>query len=194
MPSYLEIQQEAQRLLQLRPLYLECKPSGDWEAEEVIEIEIIESDGVGLLDALVGPKGVVRLEAEKKYGISQYVIKTAPPWGEVWPTAEKLLRGRSVGVFGLEQTLKWIRESHQQRFLRWDVETDHYFCIQKLHALYQGELDSRTGMYRTYELPEAATLMGLDAEPVQSRRALDDARLARRILGTIAGWKVDRKY
>jgi DNA polymerase-3 subunit epsilon len=194
MPSYLEVQQEAQRLLQLRPLFMECKPSGDWEGAEIVEMAIIDTDGQELLDALVGPKGAVRPEAEEMYGITEFVAKTAPPWSEVWPVAEKLLRGRNVGVFGLEQTLRWMRESHQQRFLRWDLETEAYFCIQKLHALYQGEPDSQTGTYRLFSLPEAAVLVGLDAEPVHSRRALDDARLARRILGAMAGWKVDNKY
>lgn len=190
MPSYLEIQQEAQRLLQLRPVYVECKASGSHLASEVVEIAVIEHDGGLLLDELVRPKGRIEVQASRQHGITPDVARLAPPWPEVWSKVRPVLEGRMIGIYGLEQTLALMQRSHRRTHLRWEMNTADFFCIMKLHSLFAGQLDERAHAYRTFPLEQAAESLGLDAELFRSRRALDDARLVRAVLMALAGWKI----
>lgn len=188
--SSLELMQECQRLLNLRPVFLECKPSRLEPQAEVVELALIDTDGSILLDELVRPKRRIKLAAIEVHGITNEVAQQAPPWKEVWTKADKLIYGRSVGVFSLEAQLNWIMQCNHSDFLRWNHNPALFFCIQKLHTQHQSSWQRATNTYRTYSLEKAATLLGLPSEPsAYRRRALEDARLARQILLAMAGWR-----
>jgi len=190
--STLEMRQECQRMLNLQPLFLECKASRIGPEAEVVEFALIESDGSALLDELVRPKREIDPEMTKVHGISNDIARYAPPWGDVWSQAKKLISGRMIGVFELEARLSWMRHSHTTGFLRWDPDPAKFFCIQKLHAEYHNDWDRSKNNYRLFQLEEAAELVGLPSDPQTfHRRALEDARLARGILLAMAGWKVN---
>ena len=188
--SSLELMQECQRLLNLRPLFLECKPSRLEPQAEIVELALIDTDGGILLDDLVRPKRRIKLSAIEVHGITNEVARQAPPWVEIWEKADKLIHGRTVGVYGLETQLSWIMQCNRSDFLRWSHDPKHFFCIQKLHSTHQSVWQRSTNTYRSYSLEKAATLLGLPSEPsAYRRRALEDARLARNILLVMAGWK-----
>jgi DNA polymerase III epsilon subunit-like protein len=190
--STLEMRQECQRLLNLRPMFLECKASSSGPQAEVVEIALIESDGSTLLDELVRPKRDIDPVMTKVHGISNEIAQHAVPWVEIWSQAKKLISGRLIGIFGLEAQVGWMRHSHTTGFLRWDSDPANFFCIQKLHAEYQNDWDRSTNNFRRFQLEEAAELVGLPSEPeALHRRALEDARLVRAILLVMAGWKVN---
>lgn len=189
--STLEMRQECQRLLTLKPLFLECKASQNGPEAEVIEIALIDSDGSLLLDELVRSKGAIDPELTKVHGINTDIAQLATPWADVWSQAKKLLSLRMCALFALDERLSWMRRSHTLSYLRWEIDPAKFFCIQKLHAEYQSEWDRSTNAYRRFSLEKAAELVGLPSEPQTfHRRALEDARLARAILLAMAGWKV----
>jgi DNA polymerase III epsilon subunit-like protein len=189
--STLELRQECQRLLNLRPVFLECKPSRLEPQAEVVELALIDSDGSLILDELVRPKRRIKLAAVEVHGITNEIAKQAQPWTECWPKVDRLIYGRLVGIFGRELQLGWLTQSVRADFLRWNHDPEHFFCIQKVHAEFQAEWDPATRAFRTYTLENAATLTGLNPEPSEyRRRALEDARLARAIMLVMAGWVV----
>lgn len=190
--STLESRQECQRLLNLHPMFLECKASRIDRGAEVVEIALINSDGSALLEELVRPKQEIDPEMAKVHGITNKIAQIAPPWTEIWQPVKTLLQGRIVGVFDLDSRLEWIRQSNANHYLRWEFNQADFFCIQKFHAEYHHEWDRSTNNFRRFGLEEAAELVGLPSEPQAShRRALEDARLARAILLVMAGWKVN---
>lgn len=189
--STLEMRQECQRLLTLRPLFLECKASQSGPGAEVVEIALVESDGTCLLDELVRPKQEIDPAMTEVHGITNKIAQYAAPWGDVWTKAQKMLYGRLVGVYELETRLDCMRQSHINYYLRWDLDPVKFFCIQKVHAEYQSDWDRSTNNFLSYGLEEAAELVGLPSEPLAlHRRALEDARLARALLLAMAGWKI----
>jgi DNA polymerase III epsilon subunit-like protein len=189
--STLEMRQECQRLLNLRPLFMECKASRRDSDGEVVELSLLDSDGSILVEEFARPKHEIEPAMSELHGITNDIARIAAPWAEVWPPVNKLLIGRLVGVFDLQTQLDWMRQSHINNYLRWDVNPANFFSIQKLHAEYQNEWDRAANSFRTFQLEEAATLVGLPSEPQTShRRASEDARLARMILLIMAGWRV----
>lgn len=190
--STLDMQQECQRLLHMQPMYLECKPNSMGPQGEVVELALIDSNGSKLLDELVHPKRDIDPKMTKIHGISNDIAQHALPWAEVWSQTKKLIGGRMVGVFDMDQRLSWMRQSHTTGFLRWDADPAKFFCIQKLHSHYQNDWDRSINNYRLFQLEEAAELVGLPSAPQTfHRRALEDALLARAILLVMAGWKAN---
>ena len=189
--STLEMRQECHRLLNLRPLFLECKASRSGPEAEVVEFALIDSDGSALIDELVRPRREIDPDMTKVHGISNEIAQHAPLWSDVWSQVKMMISGRRIGVFDLEARMRLMRQSHTTGFLRWDPDPADFFCIQKLHAEYQNEWDRSTNTYRLFGLVEAAELVGLPSGPESlHRRALEDAQLARAILLVMAGWKV----
>lgn len=190
--STLQIRYECHRLLNLRPVFLEFHATKNGPDAEVVEIGIIDSDSTVLMDELVRPKGEIDPAMTAVHGITNEIAKYATPWVDIWAKAEKLLSKRVVGVFHLEMRLDWMRKSHALNFLRWDPDLSNFFSIQKLHAEYKNDWNREANNFRTFDLEEAAEMVGLPSEPqTLHRRALEDARLARAILLAMAGWKVN---
>jgi DNA polymerase III epsilon subunit-like protein len=189
MTSRLEIMQEAQRLLQLNPIYLDTETTGTGSHAEIIEIAVIDSDGSILADELVRPKGYIDPEAQRVHNIPPEVIRMAPSWPEVWPKVRLILQDRMVGVYNSEFDLRLLRQSHQRSWLRWDLDEHQFFCIMKLFAAFNGDWDRKRNSYRWLSLEEAALRSGLELSTLH--RAADDARLARAVLHAIAGWKLN---
>lgn len=190
--STLEIRFECQRLLGLRPLFLECKANQIGHKAEVVEIAVIDSDGSSLLDELVCPTGEIDHIMVAVHGITNEIAQTASSWKDIWSEAKTIISGRTVGVFGLDMQLEWMSHSHKSSFLPWDFDLSDFFNVQKLHSEFHHDWDRAFNTYRRYTLEEAAELVGLPSEPqTLHRRALEDARLTRSILLAMAGWKVN---
>lgn len=63
---------------------------------EIIEISVVDVDGVVLLDTLVKPAWPVPSEATAIHGITDAMLASAPTWAEVGPVVAQLLQGRAV--------------------------------------------------------------------------------------------------
>lgn len=188
--SLLEIQLEAHNLLQLRPVFLHCKTTGAGEQAEVVEIAILDSAGVALVDELVKPKRHIRPNASEEHGITDEMINFAPRWAEILPKIEEVLVGKRVCVYDLDVELQAIKNSHQNNHNRWAFDDEKFFSLMNMFSRYKNERDAHSGALLTYCLEEAAKQLGVDIEVIGYRRARDDAWLLRAMLMAIAGWKV----
>lgn len=184
--SLLEIMQEAQRLVLLQPLILECKPSQLGSNAEIVEIAVIAHDGSMLLDELVRPVGPISAEGSKLHGLNADILRSAPSWKEVWPQVRSTLSQHTICIYGLKHSLSWMSHSHRANFLPWELDTTHLVCLMQLFASFHNERLDSTGHYRTFPLHQAAETMGLTPEPLLYPRALDDARLVRQLLLSLA--------
>src|SRR4030066_274905 len=188
--SLLETQLEARNLLQLRPLFLHSKTTGAVELDEVVEIAILDTAGAPLADELVKPKRHIRPNATQVHGITDEMVDLAPRWSEVLPKVEDLLIGKRVCVYDPASELLALRNSYQNNHNRWVLDDDNFFSLMDLFSRYKNERDPRSGILLSYTLEEAACALGIDIEIIGYRRRREDARLARALMVTIAGWKV----
>jgi len=188
--SLLEIQLEARNLLQLRPVFMHCKTTGAGEFSEVVEIAILDSAGVPLVDELVKPKRHIRPNASEEHGITDEMINFAPRWAEILPKVEEVLAGKRVCVYDLVGELQALKNSHRNNHNRWVFDDERFYSLMDLFSRYKNERDPRSGALFNYSLEQAAQQLGVDIEIIAYRRAHEDAWLMRAILLAIAGWKV----
>ncbi len=188
--SLLEAQIEARNILQLRPLFLHSKTTGAAEFDEVVEIAVLDSAGVPLLDELVKPKRHIRPTSTEQHGIGDEQVNYAPRWIEILPKIEEILVGKRICVYDRDGELLALKNSYQNNHNRWVLDDDRFFSVMDLFSHYKNERNPRTGSLRTYTLEEAACLLGIDIEIIAYRRAHEDAWLLRALLLAIAGEKV----
>jgi DNA polymerase-3 subunit epsilon len=188
--SLLDAQLEARNLLQQGPLFLHSKTTGALELSEVVEIAILDSSGMPLVDELVKPKRHIRPNATQEHGVTDDMVETAPRWAEILPRVEEVLVGKKVCVYDHASELQALQNSYNNIHQRWVLDSDNFYSLMDLFSRYKNERDPRTGAFLTYSLEEAARLVGIDIEIIAFRRAHEDAWLMRAILLAIAGWKV----
>lgn len=174
---------EAQQILAQRPIYLDTETTGLNHRAEIIEIAILDHDGSTLLETLVKPRLPIPREVVRIHGITDYHVRNAPTWAEIWPQVESIIQQRLIGIYNAEFDLRMIDQCHKTARLDCSIDGLTSFCIMKLYARFHGE--RRNNSFRWQSLANAATQCRLSL--VNSHRAADDARLARAVLHHIAG-------
>jgi DNA polymerase-3 subunit epsilon len=176
---------QARHLITQRPLYLDTETTGLGPQAEIIEISIIDADGVVLYDSLIRPLGGIEVDAFRVHGIRQELLTDAPSWSEVWPTIESVLEDHLVGVYNRDFDLRMMKQSHQRHWIPWRLEEANFFCIMRLYAKFRGEWDYRKSDFRWHSLDAAGKQSRISLP--NAHRATDDARLARALLHFMAG-------
>ena len=187
--SLLDIVFEAQQYLYVRPLYLHLAASKYGPQGEVVEAGVLETDGNPLLDELVCPQGAIRPDLSAMHGITNELVRAAPPWAEVYPRVRLALEQRRIVVYDSAASLSLMRHSTELAHLRWEIDEDNFIDVQGLFARYHGQREAQSGRLYTYPMLEAANMLGLNTETIIYRRALEDAALLRSMLMALAQWK-----
>lgn len=172
--------QQAQEYLARKPVYLDTETTGIDPHAEIVEICIVDHDGNILLDALVKPRGKIDPGAQNVHGISEAMLAEAPGWEQVWPTVEKALKGRYVGIYNQDFDLRMMQQSHQRNWMQWRLPEATFFCVMKLYARFYGQWNSKRRSYRWQSLDNARWQCKL--ETPNSHRAKDDTLLTREVL------------
>ena len=178
--------QTALQKLDLHPLYLDTETTGTDQKSEIVEICIIDDDGASVFQSLVKPAASIPAQATQIHGITNELVKNAPPWYRVWPEVEAILSGRGIGIYNAEFDLRMLEQTHKIFRIPWrPAQLGGSFCIMKLYAEFYGEWDPRRGSYRWQSLDAAGRQLKIPLR--NTHRALDDALLAREVLHAIAG-------
>jgi DNA polymerase-3 subunit epsilon len=177
--------QLAQSWISKKPVYMDTETTGTGPNDGIIEVTVIEHDGSILVDSLVKPVGKISPGARAVHGITDEMVRSAPPWDSVWGEVEASITNRTVGIYNADFDLRMLRQSHQRNWLRWsDPEGVEFFCIMKLYAKFYGEWNPRYGNYRWQSLDRARRQCGIPLP--NSHRAKDDTLLTRALLEYMA--------
>jgi DNA polymerase-3 subunit epsilon len=169
--------QRAREYLAVRPVFFDTETTGLGPDAEIIEVSVIDHDGIELFDSLVRPNGRIPLDAMQIHGISNEMVKDMPIWPDIWPALRTVLNGRYIGIYNAEFDLRMIRQTHQVYNLAWDLTTGKIFDIMKLYADY-------TGSQRWVSLEKAGRQCGIPLP--NAHRARADTLLLRALLQHIA--------
>jgi DNA polymerase III epsilon subunit-like protein len=123
------------------------------------------------------------------HGITNELVRAAPPWAEVYPRVCLALLDRRVIVYDSTTCLGWLRHSTDLARLRWDIDEEEFVDVVSVFARFHGQREAGSGRFRTYPMLEAANMLGLNTESVGYRRAIEDAALLRAMLMALAQWK-----
>jgi DNA polymerase III epsilon subunit-like protein len=170
--------QQARRWLDARPVFLDTETTGLNDLAEIVEISILDDDGLVLLDTLVRPRRPIPSDAIRIHGIRNEMVEDAPSWLQVWPEVEAILQGRPVGIYNADFDLRMLKQSHRWNGLAWRPPEMQPFCIMRLYSDFRG-----TSRFQTLE--DAGRQLGIPLP--NAHRARADTELARAILLRMAG-------
>lgn len=175
----------AQDKLSIQPIYLDTETTGLDQRSEIIEIAIIDSSDQVLFNSLVRPLRPIPADAILVHGITNSMVKDQPTWSEIWPEIQTLLAGQQIGIYNADFDLRMIKQTLglYRQTLNLPSNTQA-FCIMKIYAQYRGEWDPFKGDYRWHSLDRAGKQLGIHLP--NKHRALDDTRLAKAVLESIA--------
>ena len=174
----------AKDMLALDPVYIDTETTGFEIFDMLVEIAVLDSDGTLLFESLVKPGKPIPPAATRVHGINDAMVAWAPPWSEVWPKLQAVVRGRVAAFYNAEFDLKMIRQSCGLNGIAWEYPFEDDFCVMELFARFYGERDPRRGKYRWKNLAFAGRYFQIP-EP-NAHRAKDDALLTKLVLEHLA--------
>lgn len=147
----------------------------------VIEVAVATLAGEVLLEQRVHPGAwPMDAEAQSVHGISLEDLQAAPVWGEVLPTLDAMLEGRTVLVFGLDfdaqalvRTTAAALGAERARPLRKALASPSWQCVQKTLAPLMAEWDER---YSDFHWPSLARACAWARADVQRMPPAHSAR------------------
>lgn len=149
-----------------------------WSAE-IVEIVILDHQGVPLLNTLVKPTCAIPQGAQAIHGITDEMVVGAPSFPELFPTIVNLLKDKVCIVYNAEYDIPLLESVAKRHGFKWYCESG--WCLMKAYADYR-KTPGRYGNYKWHRLGDACE---------QQRVVLTDAH---RALGdTLATWALLKK-
>ncbi|MFP4686863.1 MAG: exonuclease domain-containing protein [bacterium] len=184
-PVRLQALAEAKRWWETRPLYLDTETTGLGDQAEVLEIGIVDHDGRVLLDQLIKPIGKISEGAREVHGITEEMLACAPRWGEVHDQIYSILKDRAIVIYNYAFDTRIIDQTVSYHwFIKDWIDWPPPRCAMKLYARFQGSWNDYYGNYAWHKLTAAASQLGIEVE--NSHRAVDDARVTRKLIKKLA--------
>jgi len=173
----------AQQALANRPIYLDTETTGLDDKDEIVEISIVDDDGIILLDKLVRPNQLIPPDATRIHGITNEDVKGAMRWPILWQTVRPLLAGRLIVMYNADFDVRMMEQSMTNSGFRW-IKNFESFDLLKVYAEFRSEWDVKRQSYRYFSL-DAAGKHAQIALP-NAHRATADSLLTRALLHHIA--------
>lgn len=175
--------QTARKVLNERPVYLDTETTGLNSSDEIIEISIVDDEGVVLFESLVKPSQPIPESATLIHGITDEEVESARNWPAIWPQVRSFIFGRLVVMYNESFDMRMMQQSHARYRLPWK-ERINTFDLLKLYAEFQGEWDSKRRSYRYHSLAKAGQQCGITLP--NAHRTTADTLLTRSLLHYIA--------
>jgi DNA polymerase-3 subunit epsilon len=169
----------ARHILDQRPVFLDTETTGLDYTAEIVEISIVDSDGIVLYQSLVRPRAPIPVTAARIHHITDRTVEQSPAWPDVWPIVRTHLAARLIAIYNDEYDLRLMQQSHYTYRMPW-TDRLNTACIMKLYAQFRGEWDAARRSYRYHSLANASAQCGLKL--ASSHRATADALLTRSLL------------
>jgi len=174
----------AREVLSKQPVYLDTETTGLNESDEIIEIAIIDNSGILKFQSLVRPTIPIPLSSTRIHGISDSMVRQSPFWNNLWPQVKIHLENRIICTYNADFDMRMMQQTHRKFKLPWAFDFS-FFDIMGLFSVFNHEWDPIHRSFRLLRLENAGNHFGITIP--NSHRALEDTRLARAVLHSIAG-------
>jgi len=163
-------------------LYLDTETTGLGDTDELVDIAAIDNRGRILLNTLIKPRRPIPADATAIHGISNFSVRDAPVWAEVYPRFLELVSGyQHLIVYNADFDQRLIRQTCFACALTLPHVSWH--CAMKKYAAFVGARGSY-GDFRWHQLGQAVSQLGINLIPDHS--ALADARACRAVVQGMA--------
>ena len=151
---------------------------------EIVEITILDTDGMPVLNSLVKPVKPIPVEVTALHGISDEDVKEAPTFQEVYPEIARVIEGQTLVIYNADYDSYLLDNLIIRNGL--DMPAFEQWCLMKAYSDYQQtpKAPGKTygGKYAWHKLSVACEQQGIVLE--DAHRALGD---------TLATWKLLQK-
>jgi len=182
-PSKESAIEDAKRILQQQPLYLDTETTGLSEWDEIIEIGVIDAMGQTLFEQFVKPTQPVPPDSTRLHGITDEMIRTALPWPMVWNNLKPVLNGKTLAIYNDIFDIRMMWQSFHKYRILWK-RNFRTFDVMKCYAMFRGEWNSDRQSYRLFKLSEAGASFNINVP--NAHRAVLDSLLTKAVLEAIA--------
>lgn len=188
------------------PLVLDTETTGLGHMDELVDIAIIDLNGMVLLDTLIKPLKLIPAEATRIHHISNVDVAGAPTLIDILPQLETIFRNRVIAIYNAEYDLRIIYQSLQvHRLEKSSFGTMIYdmlmarrnvACIMKLYSEFYGNWNDYRRNYTWQSLENACKQCNIFVPRNQLHRAKIDAELSRQVILHMAGISIydDDRY
>lgn len=182
-----KVMQRARETLLLNPVFLDTETTGIGLSDVVIEVAIVDHDGVMLYNSLINPERPIPEDSSRVHGITDEMVRDAPTIRQAWDEIESRLRQRAIGIYNAEFDLRLLKQSALLAGLPWRIEENQAFCVMKLFAAWYGEWNKRHSDFKSQKLEFAGQFCALDLS--NSHHALDDAKLTAALMRYLSAYQ-----
>jgi DNA polymerase-3 subunit epsilon len=176
--------QIAQNYLAQDPIYIDTETTGFHDDDVIVEIAIVDSQGVSLFNSLVRPNKPIPAGATAVNGLTDASVAGAPKWPQVWPLVQEVIRDQAVGFYNAKFDLRMMRQSCGLNGISWEPGYRGDFCVMELFAQFFGQWDTQKNGYSWQKLEFAGRYFNIP-DP-NAHRAEADAILTRLVLEAMA--------
>ncbi len=173
----------ARKVIAAHPVYLDTETTGLERTDEIVEISIIDDDGLVVYESLVRPSQPIPASATSIHGLTNADVRGARTWPVVWPDVRAALFGRLVVIYNEEFDVRMMQQSHARYRLPWK---DKFTTVDllRLYAEFRGEWDVRRNSYRLVSLADAGQQCHISLP--NAHRSTADTLLTRAVLHYVA--------
>lgn len=173
----------ARDLLLCDPLFLDTETTGIGTTAEVIDLAIVDKEGIVLADTLLRCQGEIEEGAIRKHHITPEMLTrpSVPAFPDVWLEVGAMLARRDVVIFNASFDTRLLAQTAERYGLIVPSST-RFHCLMLKYAEYVGERNGQG--YRSQPLDRARAEFSLSSQ--HAHRALYDADIARRVMLQLA--------
>lgn len=179
--------ENARQVLALNPIFLDTETTGTGPDDVVIEVGIVNLDGIVLYDSLVNPGMHIPEESSAVNEITDEMVANSPTWQDAWEDIETILEGHVLGMYNAEFDLRLLKQSCLQSGIPWTLNTNRSFCVMNMYAAFYGEWNMRRSGFRYHKLENAGRMSKIPLP--NSHHAADDAKLTAALFKYMANYQ-----
>jgi DNA polymerase III epsilon subunit-like protein len=165
------------------PVVLDLETTGIGPWDQAVQVGAVDTRGNVVFHSLIRPTRPIPADAIAIHGITNEAVSLAPTGIAVLEELLAVIAGRLVCTYNAAFDLRLLRQTARA----WGMVLPELRveCIMQLYSEWAGQWDTRHGSLRWHSLRNAAKDCHLGE--YRAHDALEDARLAARLLRYIAG-------
>ncbi len=175
--------QWARNLLAHSFYVLDTETTGLGNEDEIVQIGIVDRDGVALMNQVIKPTIPIGTGATAVHGLSDLDVADAPSFTRIYIQLSALLAGQVVVAYNMDFDWRMLQQT-AARYRLPDVRIGKRDCAMKQYARFKGARESSGRKYIWHKLVNAARQEGLEIS--RAHDALDDARMTLALIHKMA--------
>lgn len=156
-------QQWAQDLLCEKFYVLDTETTGIGKMDEIVQLGIIDQDGVVVMNTLVKPTQTIPTGASNVHGITDHDVVEAPSYADLYVQLSAMLAGIPVVAYNMDFDWRILVQTTTLYQLP-PIRTGARHCAMKRYAQFWGDWNAYRNDYRWQKLSDAAVQQKITVE------------------------------